>query len=290
MKVLRRFLPLLAALVAATATVGEANAANILYYTDGSNGPDQMLSALNSLPAGYSYTQVSSPGAFQTAIATGTYQLGIYSTMQSFDGSPIFMNPPNDTSALAALATFVQTKGGKAIVNTAINFGTVPLSYAAFGAGFDSGVTYPSPNSIGVTLSKFATGIGGTITNPLTLTQAASPYGSYAVNLTLDPTFGTGAAATYPSLLGNDAIVTGNGGASIVNGFATDVAGTTGKVLYENEIGALVPIASGGPPNGVPEPGTLTLLGLGVAGMTGYARLRRKKGLSSSRDLLSLLK
>jgi hypothetical protein len=273
MKALRRFLLPLAALVAAT--VGQANAANILYYTDGSNGPDQMLSALNSLPAGYSYTQVSTPGAFQTAIQSGSYQLGIYSTMQSFDGSPSFMNPPNDTSALAALATFVQT-GGKAIVSTAINFGTVPLSYAAFGAGFDNGVTYPSPNSIGITLSKFATGIGGTITNPLTLTQAASPYGSYAVNLTLDPTFGTGAAATYPSLLGNDAIVTGNGGASIVNGFATDVAGTTGKVLYENEIGALVPISSGGPPNGTPEPGTFTLLGLGIAGMAGYARFRRK--------------
>lgn len=281
---MRRFLSAVAVLALGVAGVGPARAGNILYYTDGTNGTDQMLAALNALQAASkdTFTQVSSPAAFQTAITSGLYTLGIYSTQFVFDtdgsGNPI--PAPNDTSALAALAAFVQTKGGKAIVNTPINFGVAPDSYAAFGAGFDSGTTFPPPNPLDVTLTAFNSGI----TNPLVLTNPpgtvslnnpkGEPYASMAANLTLDPVTGTAVAATYATAGGEDAIVTGNGGSSIVNGFATDTPDATqGVALYENEIGALTVAGA------VPEPATLTVVGFGVFGMVGYA-IRRKKRLA----------
>jgi hypothetical protein len=292
---MRRFLGASAALALVIASAGQAYAGNILYYTQGTASStlqydptqDNMLKALNALAPGDTYTTATSPTDFVTKLTSGLFQVGIYSTPFTFDTDPVGNFTGQDTTALTALKNFVQSSPSthKGIVNDNINFGTAEPALNMFGADTDSGTTFLPPSPSNVNLSNYKTGI----TNPLVLTSPAggnpspdnpsgAPYGSGAIALSLysGPNY-TGApsssSASFAST-GDSAIVTGYGGSSIVNAFASDTGGSPQVQLYENEINALLA------PAAVPEPATLTVVGFGVAGMVGYARLRRKKRLA----------
>ena len=194
---------------------------------------------------------------FATKIASGSYQLGIFSAQEAYG--------PDYSAALAALATFVQG-GGKAIVDSW--FTPAGSDLTPFGATPTGDVNGPA-----VSLTAF----NGGIANPVVLTNPVPPYADFSTGESLDPVAGTAIDGTFfdpgnaSGTDGEAAVVSGNAGRSIVNGFLNDTAGAKGMQLYENEIGALLAPAT------APEPATLTLLGAGVVSLLGYSRLRRRK-------------
>jgi hypothetical protein len=225
-----------------------ARAGNILYFVDGNNGTDEMAAALAALSSD-TVTDATGPADFATKIATDTYQLGIFSAQEAYGA--------DYSAALAALDTFVKG-GGDAIVDSW--FTPLGSDVAPFGGDYTDTI-----NQTSVTLTAFNAGV----TNPVTISQQTPSYATFSDDLTLDVTTGVSVAATFGD--GSDAIVVGNGGRSIVNGFLNDTAGAAGKQIYENEINGLL--------SATPEPSGLTLLGFGIAGMIGYARLRRHRSI-----------
>jgi PEP-CTERM motif len=246
--------------------VGQAKAGSILYFTDGTNATDQMAAALATLP--YTVTQVSDPTVFATQIATGNYQLGIFSAQQRYG--------PNYSAALAALASFVQGPSqGKAIVDSW--FTPLGSDLAPFGATLTGDVNGPAVN-----LSDFSAGI----TNPMAISNQVPQYEVFSDGLSLEP--GAFSAGTFfdpgnsSGTNGEVGVAVGNldssweaGGRSIVNGFLTDTAGSPGEQLYINEIDALLTPATP-TPTAAPEPATLTMLGIATVFVGGYGWRRRK--------------
>lgn len=236
-----------AALALLVGAASPAAATSILYFVDGNNGTDQMAAALAA--SGDSVTIVSDPTVFATDLAMpGVYQLGIFSAQEAYG--------PNYSAALAALHTFV-LGGGKAIVDSWFT-----PDYAAdisqFGADTNGNVDQTS-----MTLTSFNSGV----TNPVSLTNPVPPYATFSVDLSVDALNGVSAAGTFGD--GSDAIVVGDAGSAIVNGFLNDTAGSPGERIYANEIGTLLR-----PPTvGVPEPSSLPLLGFGIMAL---AWLRRR--------------
>jgi hypothetical protein len=237
----------------------------ILYFVDGNQGTDQMAAALAALSPANVVTVTSSTTDFSTEIATGTYQLGIFSAQEVYG--------TNYSTALAALASFVQgpTKG-RAIVDSFTPFHSDDMR--PFGATPTGAV-----NGTAVNLSVF----GGGITNPMTLTNPIPPYSFFSTAESLTPgAFSAGTFFDPGNASGTDgeaAVVVGNpdptwvaGGRSIVNGFLNDTAGPAGEQLYIHEIEALLtPVTT----TAAPEPDSLTLLSLGAAGLAGCAWRRR---------------
>jgi len=255
---MRRFLGALAALALLLSGAGQAQAGKILYFVDGNHGTDEMAAALAALSPPNTVVTASSPTDFATKIATPGYSLGIFSAQENYG--------PDYSAALAALATFVQG-GGKAIVDSWATFAGTDLT--PFGATPTGDVNGPAVN-----LSAY----NGGIANPVALTNPVPPYSTFSTGESLDPVTGSSISGVFSdpgNASGTDgeaAVVTGNGGRSIVNGFLNDIAGAKGETLYENEINALL-----GATAVTPEPATLTMLGVGIAGMIGYARIRRRK-------------
>jgi hypothetical protein len=248
-----RFLSILTALVLATNWAGQVRAGTILYFVDLNKGTDQMAAALAALSGTDTTTVASSPLDFAAKIATGSYDLGIFSQQFYADFSNPYTNTNDFSTALSALATFV-SGGGKAIVDTWNPDG--PNYVSAFGADYTGNFNEPAVNM---------TGFNSGVTNPVNLSNPG--YATFSSGMSLDSLTGTSIAGTYP-LDGQAAVIVGNGGKSIVNGFLNDTAGTPGEQIYENEINTLLP-----PGHGAPEPSSWSLLALGIA-LIGYARLR----------------
>ena len=233
------------------ATAMQVYGASILYYVDGNNGTDEMAAALATL-LGDTVTVATSPTDFATKITSGTYQLGIFSAQETY-GSAY-------SAALAALATFV-AGGGLAIVDSW--FTSMPGDISPFGADFTG-----DTNGTSIILTAFNSGVA----NPVSITNPVPPYAVFSTGFTLDATTGTSIAATFSGTIGGEAaIVTGNGGRSIVNGFLNDTAGAAGEQIYINEINQLL--------SATPEPASWGLLGLGLVTLLGYSRFRTRKGI-----------
>jgi hypothetical protein len=250
-----RFLSIVAALVLAANWAGQARAGAILYFVDQNMGTDEMAAALAALSATDTTTVASSPLDFAAKIASGSYDLGIFSQQVFADFANPYTNGTDFSTALSALATFVSS-GGKAIVDT-WNPNILPSSYvSAFGANYTGATNEPA-----VSMTSFNSGV----TNPVSLSNPG--YVTFSTGMTLAAITGTSIAGTFP-FDGEAAVIVGNGGKSIVNGFLNDTAGTPGEQIYENEINTLLP-----PVHGAPEPSSWSLIALGIS-LIGYARLR----------------
>jgi hypothetical protein len=260
---MRRFLGFVAAL-ALFLSAGQARASSILYFVDANKGTDEMAAALAKLAPGDTTTVASSPLDFATKIASGTYNLGIFSQQLFADFANPYTNANDYTTALTALATYVQG-GGKAIVDT-WNPGSFDY-VSAFGADYTGDNNGPAVN-----MTAFNTGV----TNPVNLSNPG--WSTFSAGQTLDAATGSSIAGTYfdpgnaSGTNGEGAVVVGNSGRSIVNGFLNDTAGAPGEQIYVNEINALLPGTTT-----TPEPATLGLLATGLATLAGYGVRRRRR-------------
>jgi hypothetical protein len=247
---MRHFPKVLVVVALVMTASAQVKAESILYFVDGNHGTDEMAAALATL-SGDTIALASSPADFNTKIASGTYNLGIFSAQEAF--------APDYSAALAALAAFV-VGGGNAIVDDWFTSGT---DIAAFGASFTSHINGPAVN-----MTSFNAGV----TNPVAITNPSAPYATFSYGLSA--LSGASVAGTFvdagnaSGTNGEGAVIVGNGGRSIVNGFLNDTAGAAGEQIYINEITGFTSV--------VPEPSTLLLLSTGVLGLTGMG-LRKKR-------------
>jgi len=216
---------------------------NVLYYNDFEIATDNMAQALAGLGAGYNVTTATSDAQFQSLITTNPYGLVIYDVQG---------NPPVAASVLD-LANYVS--GGGHAIGADWDVGGGNTMPSVFGASFAG-----PENQTSVTVTSAL--LSGGITNPISLSNPG--WGIFSYDLsggTSGGTFGDG----------SEAIVFGNGGNTIFNGFLGDTAGGPGVQLYTNEIVALT-----SSPTGTPEPGAATLVLAGIVGSFTVLRRRRK--------------
>jgi hypothetical protein len=219
----------------------QAQSAAILYWADLVQGTDAMAAALSS--SGHAVTTSTSEADFVSDVSAGGWDL------------VIFMNQnTSNAGAHAAITSWVGSGGAAIFADWTRN--------AATGAAFDA--TYPggtNQTSLLVTSPALAAGIA---TNPITLTNPG--WGVFSMSM--DEGLGGASAGVFGS--GADAIVIGNDGRTIINGFLNDTFGPGGTArfgdgvqLYLNEIGLILQ---------VPEPNILALLGIAFLG---FAAARR---------------
>ena len=197
------------------ANVGDVTMASgsILYFTDANVGTDRMAAALAA--SGHPLTVATSLNDFAARIATGEFRLGIL-FQQNQSGAAY-------DAAFAALAAHIAA-GGAAIGADWTRNGT---HSAPFSAIFTGAV---NNNSVTVNAAVLSSGI----TNPILLTNPG--WGVFSYGLTAS------SGASCDAVFGNAqcAIVTGNGGRTIFNGFLGDTPGEPGRQLYLNQINAVL--------------------------------------------------
>jgi hypothetical protein len=230
---------------AALLSASAASATSILYTDDYILGTDYMGQALG-LPGSDSVT-------YSTA-GVGGYSLSSYNLVIAF-----YQDNPPPSGDVAALSSYI-AGGGKVIFD----------DYSmAYGDPSPSGMgSYDGNNDInrGITVgSLLSAGISGelSINNP----------GWDIYDYGLDAASGGSVLATFDN--GEAAIVLGNDGNTILNGFLSDVADGPGSQLYTNEINDLLS------PSAVPEPASLPLLLAGLSLIGGAMYFGRKKVLAS---------
>ena len=221
----------LLALAASVALTTSASAASLLYRNDFSVGTDYMGAAISA-----STFSVTSTNGNLSSFTLGSYDVVVYANQNS--GVP--------GGDLAALNAYI-LGGGKVIFADWTQSG-----------GFNGGQSFTGNNNLNtITLGgQFNAGIVG----PLAVVNPG--WGTYSTGLGL---LGGVSAGSFEN--GDNAIVVGNGGRTIVNGFLTDTVAS--QQLYTNELNFL----SGA----VPEPATwaMMIIGFGLVGTSLRGSRRR---------------
>ncbi len=230
-----------AVLASVLAAATPASAADVLYRVDFSIGTDFMAQAL----AGSGHTVTTVSGNLG-GVDLSAFDLVVYANQNSFV-------PGGDTGRLNS---YIGTGGKVIFTDWTRSAGTLPLLNSAFtGGGNQTSLTVGGLFSSG-------------IMNPLTV--ANTGWGTFSTGLasvggTVAGTFGNGEAA----------IVVGNGGRTIHNGFLTDTVASS--QLYGNQIGYLLGMSAA-----VPEPSTWALMLLGFFGLGAAVRRQNRQNVTVS--------
>jgi hypothetical protein len=230
------------ALALALATTGFAGLSasadameSILYRVDQVNGPiDYLGEAVNS-----GLYSVTSTSGNLSGFTLSNFNIVVYANQ--------FLSAPSDLADIAQLNAYIAS-GGRVIYDN-----WFPSEENLFNG--DQNYTGET-NQTSLTLTEFSSGI----VSPLAVTNAIPPYLSFSQSMTALP--GGTVAGTFGD--GSDAIIVGNGGRTIVNGFLSDVVAS--EQLYANELASFT---SGT----VPEPSTCIMMIAGFAGL-GLAGVR----------------
>ena len=193
------------------AAPGSARAETLLYCVDYSVGTDHMYSAFATYSSSHSVTYTTSMTTCESYIASSSWDLVIMAIQNYPSTSTPYFN--------AYVAS-----GGKAILQD----WTLDSTRGSY-VGISYGII--NQNSVTVSDASLASGLAS---NPFALTNPGWSVYSFALytSYTYAATFSTGYGA----------IVIGNSGDTIVNGFLTDTisSSTTAVQLYKNEIDYLL--------------------------------------------------
>lgn len=207
--------------------VSVAGGLRVLHFIDQAPRPDPYVPAYTNL--GIVATFATSYPDFNTRLAAGGWDLVVY-LQQNF----------NDVSSITPLGDYV-TGGGRAIAATWIVNNNPPEAQRLagfFGASYAGGTNFTSVTQIGHP-------IWAGIANPFQLSNAG--WGVFSTGM--QPTTGT-SIGTFPG--GSSALIVGNGGRTLLNGFVTDApTNLTERVRFaQNEVAFLLGLAPPGPAQG----------------------------------------